>query len=520
MMVANMQQKTNFYRTLMGVSLGLLVLFQTYWLQSVYRGKKELLETELDNLFVSNIRDLQDSLFRFNWISIRDNLETRIAVIQITRDSTQNKRTSALKTITFQRQDTTISDTRSGHNLDDVVLSLRGQDTTKVVKTLSSPTDFSHYTHSRTPETRLERRERFFKSGVQAFKSGMAPWPKDYTNRDSLRIPLLRNRLKKDMEAAGFFFPFQISRSDTVPNIHPSGGITTFHSGGFPPVQLYVVAFSEYQSFLLQRMWPNFLFALSLLSITALSFRMLFRNLQQQHKLAKIKNDFISNITHELKTPIATVSVALEALQNFQGLNDPRKVREYLEISQHELQRLSILVDRVLKMSMFENKALQLHPEPFDMRLSLEKVVQSMGLQFEKSKAQVHLHIEGSRFMVFGDPVHLTNVIYNLLDNALKYSPDHPRIEILLSESNGKVQLAVQDHGIGIPPEYQEKIFEQFFRVPQQGQQHNSKGYGLGLSYVAEVVRQHEGHIRVESSPSQGSRFTLSLPQFNGHLPR
>lgn len=339
------------------------------------------------------------------------------------------------------------------------------------------------------------------------------PWVTEASKRDSLHIPLLSNRLKKDMEAAGFYFPFEISRSDTVPSLHPLSGIKTFHSGGFPPIQLYVVEFLDYQSFLLQRMWPNFLFALSLLSITALSFLMLFRNLRQQQKLAKLKNDFISNITHELKTPISTVSVALEALQNFQGLNDPRKVHEYLEISQHELQRLSILVDRVLKMSMFENKALTLQPELFDLRTTMEKVIQSMSLQFEKSKANVRVHVDGNRFQLYGDPVHLANVIYNLFDNALKYSADRPQIDILLSEANGKIQLSVKDNGIGISREYQDKIFEQFFRVPQQGQQHNTKGHGLGLSYVAEVIRQHSGHIRVESTPNQGSTFTLSLPE-------
>ncbi|MFM8363020.1 MAG: sensor histidine kinase, partial [Haliscomenobacter sp.] len=112
-----------------------------------------------------------------------------------------------------------------------------------------------------------------------------------------------------------------------------------------------------------------------------------------------------------------------------------------------------------------------------------------------------------------GDSVHLTNVVYNLLDNALKYSPTQPEIQISLRQANGQVLLSVQDNGVGIPEEYRKKIFEQFFRVPQEGQRHNTKGYGLGLSYVAEVLRRHAGHIEVDSTPAQGSLFTVTLPK-------
>ncbi|MBK6947582.1 MAG: HAMP domain-containing histidine kinase [Haliscomenobacter sp.] len=367
------------------------------------------------------------------------------------------------------------------------------------------------------PETRLERRERIFRSSVIAVRDSGKNQHGSYSpfgfRNDTLRLAILEDKLAHDMQRAKLHFPFRVSRPDTIPDLATMPGITSFYPGGFPPIHLYLIQVGDYQGYLLRKMAPSLLFALFLLGITALSFALIFRSLEQQQRLAKLKNDFISNITHELKTPIATVSVALEALNSFQGMDNPEKAKEYLNISQHELQRLSILVDRVLKMSMFEHKAPQLHFEPFDLQRTFRKVLESMGLQFERSKAEVEFRQHGAAFQMEGDQVHLTNVIYNLLDNALKYSPNRPRIDVELGESNGSIRFTVKDYGIGIAREYQEKIFEQFFRVPQQGQQHNTKGHGLGLSYVAEVIQQHQGKIEVESAPGKGSSFTVTLPK-------
>ncbi len=495
-----MGQKTHLYRLLTGISLVFLILFQAYWLRKVYSEQKELLEKDIDNLFVQNIRDLQDSLYRQNWTILRDSLrqQTTAVAIQIRTDSSGPVNAAPQQTI-FLRFD---SNGRGANH---------GQD--------------SLYRWNRRresePESRLERRERIFRSSVIAVRDSGKNQHGSFSpfgfKNDTLRLAILEDKLTLDLQRAKLHFPFRVSRPDTIPDLATMPGITSFYPGGFPPIHLYVIQVDDYQGYLVRKMAPSLLFALFLLGITALSFGLIFRSLKQQHRLAKLKNDFISNITHELKTPIATVSVALEALNSFQGMNNPEKAKEYLNISQHELQRLSILVDRVLKMSMFEHKAPQLHFEPFDLQTAFRKVLESMGLQFERSKAEVQFHQHGAAFQLEGDQVHLTNVIYNLLDNALKYSPGRPRIDVELAENNGSVRFTVRDHGIGIAREYQDKIFEQFFRVPQQGQQHNTKGHGLGLSYVAEVIQQHQGRIEVDSAPGKGSAFTVTLPKTQHH---
>lgn len=486
-------QRNNLYRLLMASSLILLALFQGYWLRKVYQEQKEILQNETDNIFVQIVRDMQDSIFRKNWVVLRDSLEKKNTVITIQRDTTIQSgghSSEGATTAMFFRFDTTMT--------------MRDRDTAR-----------NRDWHTHTLENRFERRERMFRSTITAYRSNAPGWGPYFfgSHQDTLNMGEIRETYRKDLDQAGIDIDFDLSRSDSLPALQSISSVATFYPGGSPPIHIYLAQFPVYQPYLLRRMIPNFLFSLFLLAITAMSFLLIYRSLRQQQKLAKLKNDFISNITHELKTPIATVSVALEALNSFQGLQDPARTKEYLDISQHELQRLSILVDRVLKMSMFENKALQLHPERFDLRAYVEKVLQSMGLQFEKAHAKVNLHTEGENFQLEGDAVHLTNVVYNLLDNALKYSKKDPKIDITLKEQNGDITLSVQDNGIGIAHEYQKKVFEQFFRVPQNGSQHNTKGHGLGLSYVSGVVKRHGGHINLESDIGSGSRFTITIPK-------
>lgn len=500
-----MRNRNHLYRFLMLLSLLMLVVFQTYWLKKVYVEQKELLNKEIDNIFVQAIRDMQDSLFRLRLMDIGNethNGKRRTAVISIRYDSlNKDNAIGALNVRTLAE-----SSQRFFFHLD-----------TSRVRLGYSTTTYLSGKGASEPESRLQRRERFYRNALVALKASLTDSTSGSFNSffsDTLNLGVLQDRIRGDMARAGLLMPVVVTRETVVPKFSDLTGMITFYPAGMPPVNLYVARISGFGPFLFRKMIISLLFACFLIGITSLSFVLIFRSLQEQHKLAKLKNDFISNITHELKTPISTVSVALEALQNFQVLNNPERTKEYLSISQHELQRLAILVDRVLKMSMFEQKALQLHLERFDVRATLQKIMQSMGLQFEKAHATVNLHVEGEQFAVEGDAVHLTNVFYNLLDNAMKYSPDDPEIEIYLKEYNGTVQMSVEDKGIGIEREYHQKIFEQFFRAPQEGNRHNTKGYGLGLSYVAEVVRGHGGEISVKSAPGKGSTFTVSIPKF------
>jgi two-component system, OmpR family, phosphate regulon sensor histidine kinase PhoR len=332
--------------------------------------------------------------------------------------------------------------------------------------------------------------------------------------QDSIGIKELSAKYAQILKEERIFIPYSITSHKALlndelrPPLFENDNEITI---GFNKPVTYRVAISNTTAFVLQKMWSQILVSLLLVGLTVFSFTLLLRYLVQQRKLTQIKNDFISNITHELKTPIATVSVAIEALRNFDALHDPEKTKEYLAISSNELQRLSFLVDKVLKLSMFEKHQVELKEETIDLAVLVKEVVNSMKLQFEKYKAQVNVQLHGYRFNIEADRLHITSVLFNLLDNALKYSKENPSIHVELKDETERILLTITDNGIGIPAEFQKKIFDKFFRVPA-GDTHNVKGYGLGLSYVAYVIQRHYGSIEVENQPGIGSRFIIKLP--------
>ncbi|HPN69102.1 MAG TPA: HAMP domain-containing sensor histidine kinase [Saprospiraceae bacterium] len=257
---------------------------------------------------------------------------------------------------------------------------------------------------------------------------------------------------------------------------------------------------------------PQILFSIVLLSAVCLAFWFFYKSNKELRQLTEMKSSFISNMTHELKTPIATVAVAIEALQNFELHKDQKRSKEYLEISQNELTRLSILVDKVMNFNQLELNKDLFHYENVDLSLILAQVVESMSLNIKSFNVELQIEKIGTDFHVKGDQLHLTNAIFNLFDNAIKYGGSTPKITINLEAQDSQVVFTIKDSGIGIPEMYLNKIFDKFFRVPT-GDLHNHKGHGLGLSYVQQVVAKHGGQISVQSKEGIGSTFLIKLPK-------
>jgi two-component system phosphate regulon sensor histidine kinase PhoR len=325
--------------------------------------------------------------------------------------------------------------------------------------------------------------------------------------QDSIRLGEISTAYARQLKKQKIDIPFTINRFDSTPPAISKENLVTV---GFARPVIFQLQLGNSFPYILKQLIQPVLLSILLLAVTILSFVLLYRNLVKQQRLSELKNEFISNITHELKTPLATVGVAIEALKNFNALEDPNRTREYLEISSNELHRLGLLVDKVLKLSMFENKEMDLKYEPVDMRVLVDEVVDSLKLQFEKLQATVTISQNGN-VIVSGDRLHLLSVIFNLVDNALKYSREKPVIHIELGGNEAQVMLLIKDNGIGIPAAYRGRIFEKFFRVPH-GDTHNAKGYGLGLSYVAQVVERHGGQIQVDSEEGTGTTFKILFP--------
>lgn len=270
------------------------------------------------------------------------------------------------------------------------------------------------------------------------------------------------------------------------------------------------IVVGNYKGYLFWKLVPQMIFVIILLALTGIAFWLMFRSLKAQMKLSALKDDFISNMSHELKTPIATVKLALEALNTFNVIEDPKKGREYLGMATSEMDRLELLATRVLNTSLLESGRMYIQQESYDLKRLVDEVLLAMQARIEVAGAKVKFETIGNSFDILMDKLHMQGVLVNLIDNSLKYGIAPVNIHIKLTEEAGRVQLSHTDNGPGIPEEYREKVFEKFFRVPA-GNKHDTKGYGLGLNYAALVMRQHNGSINVNNIATGGCVFTLSF---------
>lgn len=271
------------------------------------------------------------------------------------------------------------------------------------------------------------------------------------------------------------------------------------------------VFFPARRSYLIQSMWVMLSASGVLIVLIISAFAFTIFTILRQKKVNEIKNDFINNMTHELKTPISTISLACEALNDPDVPKTDRILRTYLGMIHTENKRLGVLVENVLRSAVLDKGEMILRTEQVNLHEIVKGVVRNIAIQVKKHGGRVRTEFEAENPVIKGDPVHLTNVVYNLIDNALKYSPDAPEITIRSHNVKGGVELEFQDNGIGISKENQRKIFDKLYRVPT-GNVHNVKGFGLGLSYVKAVTEKHGGNIRVESELKKGSTFYVYLP--------
>ena len=456
-----------------------ITAFQVYWLRKNYREERQLFTARTNVLFRETIFRLQAAKLKADPDDIR--IHERQGVVSISSVLGEEARDKVVRRLPGLRRTMVVAIKGGAASEDDSV---------NVQYGLASPGP---------PGKRVFE----FLAGVDSLRDSITA--KEVTSlykrvlaRERINVPFTILEIPVDTTKREFS-PF--------PDELDGNSVTV----GFTKPVTYQLVFENNTWYLLKRISQPIAVSCLLLGVTALSFLLLYRNLKQQQKLAQLKNDFISNMTHELKTPIATVSVAIEALRNFDALDDPQTTHEYLDISANEMQRLALLVDKVLKLSMFENREIALNKEQFDIRELTRSVMVSMKLQFEKQQATTTLKTTGTNFIIAADKLHMTSVLYNLLDNALKYSTKDPEILIHIIDHKNYLEIRVTDNGIGIAKEYKKRIFEKFFRIPS-GNRHNIKGYGLGLSYVSHIVMSHMGFIEVESELHKGSTFSVKIP--------
>lgn len=278
---------------------------------------------------------------------------------------------------------------------------------------------------------------------------------------------------------------------------------------------LLYVYFPDQKGYILRNMSAMFASSGVLVLVIMICFYVAVSTILKQKKLSDIKNDFINNMTHEFKTPISTIALATDmARENISAGPAPdlsARIDRYLGIIREENKRLGTHVEKVLQMALLDKGEVKLKQGAVNMHDVIAKVLNSLSVQIEQRGGEVELDFEATEELVQGDEVHLSNVLYNLVDNAIKYSPEKVHLKVSTFDDQGGIRISVADEGLGLARDQIQRIFDKFYRVPT-GNLHNVKGFGLGLSYVKKMVEAHGGAVRVTSQPGEGSVFSVWLP--------
>ncbi|MCM1005102.1 MAG: HAMP domain-containing histidine kinase [Prevotella sp.] len=334
---------------------------------------------------------------------------------------------------------------------------------------------------------------------------------------------LVRKKLAEELTSCGVDLPFEIKLSTASSVIYQSKGYDApddskdvYSQMLFPTsdshyyLRVYFPTRGDYIFNAIRFLIPTLAFTLILLIIFLYTIILAFR----QKRITEMKSDFINNMTHEFKTPISTISLAGQMLADDSVRKSPTMLKHLSDVITAESKRLRFQVEKVLQMSMFDKGTANFKLDYVDVNSVIEQVVNSFKIKVEKYGGELNMDLSATESTVYVDEMHFTNVLFNLLDNAVKYMRDdvEPHLDIQTrNPGNKELEIKISDNGIGIRKEHLKKIFEKFYRVPT-GNRHDVKGFGLGLAYVYKIVNQLKGNIKVESEPGSGTTFTITLP--------
>src|SRR5690606_18959901 len=272
-----------------------------------------------------------------------------------------------------------------------------------------------------------------------------------------------------------------------------------------------LLTFPTMKRFIFSSIMKMALLSLVFTLVIMIAYTSAIYQLIKQKRISEIKSDFINNMTHEFKTPIATINLAVEAIRNTKSIEDKEKVLRYLGMVRDENKRMHAQVENVLRISKLEKNQLDINKDRVDMHDIIGDAIAHVELIVQDRGGYVNAHLDAERAEVLANDMHMTNVIVNILDNAIKYSPETPKIDIFTEVVKNNIIIKVQDQGAGMSKAVLKKVFEKFYRE-HTGDIHNVKGHGLGLAYVKRIIDDHQGEVYAESEKGKGSTFFIKLP--------
>jgi two-component system phosphate regulon sensor histidine kinase PhoR len=321
-----------------------------------------------------------------------------------------------------------------------------------------------------------------------------------------LASPNFEKALNDTVNNEHTFLP--ILSSDALSEFSPSEGIE----------QLWIVIPDFRKQVWSSVKWVITIAVIFMLIIIA-AFYITVKAMLQQKKNSEIKNDFINNMTHELKTPLATISLAVDALKNEKVINNKEKLMYFSNIIKEENKRMNKHVESILQASLIERQDLQLDKKAVHVNNIIEQVIENYQLQIKQREGKIILNLDAKNDLIEADENHFGNMISNLIDNAIKYAKENLRIKIRTQNNDKSLKIEIEDNGIGMSKETIRHIFEKFYRA-HTGNVHNVKGFGLGMSYVKHVLEAHKGTIKIDSTLGKGSAFMLEFPLSSPPIPQ
>ena len=343
---------------------------------------------------------------------------------------------------------------------------------------------------------------------------------------NEINADMLEFLLQRELEKGGLHIDFEYSIFDCESNEMVYGRYidyqkdkNTGNTNDMPKVldspansefdYYFSVRFPNRSSHLLDDMRLAIFFSLILLLSIIFFIYSIFIILRQK-RLSEMQKDFINNMTHEFKTPISTIKISADVFLNHEAVKSDGRLLRYANIVKEQNQRLNNQVEKVLQLAKIERESFMLNPEKVDLHQLLKSIIESMELRIGEKKGQLISNLTAKNPIISADKLHLSNILHNLLDNAIKYCRNQPQIQLSTEEENGHLLLSVTDNGIGIPAEHQQKVFNKFYRVPT-GNVHNVKGFGLGLYYIKNVCDAHGWKLTLESEPDIGTTICLKM---------
>jgi two-component system phosphate regulon sensor histidine kinase PhoR len=345
---------------------------------------------------------------------------------------------------------------------------------------------------------------------------------KNYPVYKRISTDIVRELLEKQLISDGIAIDFEFAiydkdlstkvQSDNFEFLKSSTyGISVFLDNNNESNYNLYVNFPYRNKFLMSSILRMLILSIIFTSIIVIAYSSAIYQLIKQRKISQIKTDFINNMTHEFKTPIATINLAIDSIKNPKIIGDQEKVLRYLNMIKDENKRMHAQVENVLRISKLEKNELNISKDRVNLHDLIEDAITHVELLVEDREGYVKTHLEADKHTVLANETHFTNVVVNILDNAIKYSDESPKIEVHTENVGNHIILKIADQGNGMSKQVQKRVFEKFYRE-HTGNVHNVKGHGLGLAYVKRIVEDHQGHISLESEKGKGSIFTIRLP--------